>query len=61
MENELATTTIDNLFLFILQVVGLAFTPLQHVELTCLIADTLKKTLENELTTTTIDSYLSSR
>jgi hypothetical protein len=37
------------------QVVGLVFALLQQLlGLTCLIADTPKKTLENELTTTTI-------
>jgi hypothetical protein len=46
------------LFFLILQVVGLASTLLQLVGLTCLIADTLEKTLENELTTSTIDNYL---
>jgi hypothetical protein len=61
LENELQQL---KLFLFILQAVGLAFTKLQLVGPTCLLAETrLKKTIKNELTTTTIDNYfyLSSR
>jgi hypothetical protein len=47
----------------ILQVVGLASTLLQLVGLTRLVANSLKKTMENKITTKTIDNYfyLSSR
>jgi hypothetical protein len=39
-----------NIVSLILQVVGLASTLLQLVRLSCLLADTPKKTMENELT-----------
>jgi hypothetical protein len=44
LENELTTTKIAPCFFLILQLVGLASTLLQLAELTCLIADILKKT-----------------
>jgi hypothetical protein len=48
MNLQFTTTTIE-LFFLILQVVGLASTLLQLAELTCLIADILKKTWKMNL------------
>jgi hypothetical protein len=53
MENELGTTIINIVFPYPPGSWALASTLLKLVRLTCLLADTLKKTLEKELTTTT--------
>jgi hypothetical protein len=46
------------LFSFLLQLVGLTSPLLQLVGLICLMSDTLKKTMEDELATTIIDKIV---